>query len=200
MTYNSDIEIHQVPFQVPYKDAIDRSVKLSQYLTFGEIWDATKVIDKQENWDNGIPLHKDIPLLHEIIRTELGSPVYVGSAFRSYAWELYRHRSGISKHVEALAIDLNGIGLVKLIETALNDQNQLYKTLRQLGVNAFGIYSWGVHFDFRASKSNGKIYFWDERKKKSENPISWLILFVFSLWLAGRLKSFKIIRKILKIR
>jgi hypothetical protein len=197
MSYNSNIQIHEVPFMAPFTDGINRSSKLSKYFTFGELWDSVKVLDKQENWDNGIPLHKDIPLLHEIIREQLGSPIYVGSSFRSYEWELSKNRSGNSQHVSALAIDLNGVGLVKLIETAIQEKNDLYKTLRQLGVNAFGFYSWGVHFDFRSAKSNGDIFFWDERKKKSESVFYWLILFLFSMWFAGRLRKIKMVRKIL---
>jgi hypothetical protein len=184
----------------PYIDAVNRDFKLSKYLSFGEIWDATKVLDKQELWDDGLPLHKDIPELHEIIRTSLNSPVYVGSAFRSYRWEIFKKRDGDSQHVEALAVDFNGVGLVRLIETAYKEKNDLYQTLRRLGVNAIGFYDWGIHFDFRPNKPSGEIYTWDKRKKKSENLIIWTSLFFFTLWISGRLKRIKILRKALKLK
>jgi hypothetical protein len=195
MIYNQNIEIHQIPILVPYKDAIDRDFKLSKFLSFGEIYDATKVIDKQTLWEDGIPLHKDIPKLHELIRTELNKPLFVGSAFRSYDWERKQNRDGDSQHVQGHAIDFNGYGLVSLIETAVKEKNELYTTIRQMGVNAIGFYDWGIHFDFRPSKSNGKIYTWDDRKKKSENVIMWLSLFLFSMWFSGRLKKIRILKR-----
>jgi hypothetical protein len=193
--FSKDITIYKFPI-APYKTAYDRDVKVSDYLSVGEIFDATKCIDKTVLYTDGLAFHKNIPELHQLIREELNSPLFVGSLHRSYEWEIKQGRSGDSKHIDALAIDLNGVGLVKLIETAVKEKNDLYHKIRGLGVNAFGFYDWGVHLDFRTNKSTGDIYFWDKRKKKTEKIAIWLLMFFFSMWLSGKTK--KLFRRIKK--
>lgn len=161
----NDIKIIQVPF-APFTDGVNRDLQLSENLTFGELFDATKVIDKQELWDYGVPHHKNFLEVFELLRRYTKKPLYLGSAFRSYDWEIKQGRVGNSQHIEANAYDFNGTNLKAVLDEALESKNHLYHELRKLGINAFGRYDWGYHLDFRQNKPNNDIYYWDESKKK----------------------------------
>ena len=161
---HKDIVFHEYAI-TPLVSIYDENQKVSPYLTMGELFKATKVLDKNELHIHGIPLHRNATALHTLVREALGKALFVGSAYRSFEHEIQQGRNGTSQHTKALAIDFNGIGLVELIETAIKEENDLYKSMRQLGVNAFGLYNWGVHFDFRPAKPSGAIYFWDSQKK-----------------------------------
>ena len=187
----------------PYKIGYDRAEKVAPYVNLGELWDATKVLNKQLFFDTGIPLDNRCLKAHTHLRELTGSPISIGSAYRSYLWESKKGRSGESQHCLAHAIDLSGEGLVSLIEDAIKTENELYKELRRMGVNGVGLYDWGVHLDFRGIKITGELAFWDERKKKSELIIGWAITLVIGLFLANYLnikkfntkKLFKSIRR-----
>jgi hypothetical protein len=166
--YNSytNNNLINIPVNVtPLSTIFDRSIQVSQFLNLGEVYDATKLMDKTDLFSTGITIDKRILEVHTYLRIALNNALYVGSLGRSLEWELYKNRDGSSQHVKLIAGDFNGVGLIDLIKNALKTKNQIYTDLRLMGVNAFGIYDWGVHLDFRPSP-DGNIYFWDEQKKK----------------------------------
>ncbi|MGK0324838.1 MAG: hypothetical protein ACJA1D_000170 [Polaribacter sp.] len=156
-----------IPVNVtPLSTIFDRSIKVSEFLNLGELYDATKILDKTDLFSTGITFDKRLLEIHTYIRKALNNALYVGSLGRSLEWEHYKNRDGTSQHVNLIAIDLNGMGLVDLIQNAVKTQNQIYTDLRRMGVNSFGLYDWGVHLDLRPAQSDGNIYFWDYQKKK----------------------------------
>lgn len=165
--YSLEINILKLPF-APYKVGFNRSEKVSPHLTLGEIYDSSKSLNKNDFLKNGIPIHKNFIKAFELIRSATGKPVYLGSLFRTHEWEIFRERSGDSKHVLAEAFDINGEDVKQLLTEALEKKNDLYFDLRALGVNAFGSYDWGYHLDFRQNKESGEIYYWDNTKKKDK--------------------------------
>jgi hypothetical protein len=183
--------IINVPVQItPLITGFNRNIKVSDYLNLGELFDATKVLDKGTLYDTGINIDKRLLKIHTYLRELTGHALYVGSAGRSKDWELYRGRSGESEHVQLHAMDYNGIGLKTIIEKAVKEQNEVFLKLRRMGVNAFGLYDWGIHLDLRTSKSNGDFYFWDYQKKKVESTL---------IYLLGLLFGFTIIQLFLKL-
>jgi len=174
----SNINIVQIPF-APFMDGVHRSVKLSEHLTVGELYDATKVPDKRDLLESGIPIHKNFYKVFELIRSHTKKPLYLGSAFRSYEWELKQGRSGNSQHIKAHAYDFNGLNLDKVISMAVLTENALFHELRALGVTAFGDYDWGWHLDFRTEKPTKEIYYWSKKKKSDDYIIPVLIGFIF---------------------
>ena len=102
-----------------------------------------------------------------MVRDITGFPVYLGSSFRSQKWDISKGRSGEGDHPKGKGVDINGKNVVDVILAAINEKNHLFQELSKIGINAFGIYEWGVHLGKRTPKANGKIYYWDERKKKT---------------------------------
>jgi hypothetical protein len=185
---DNNYNIIPVPF-APFLDGVNRDFKVSEHLTFGEIYDASFHTDKSVFLEHGIAVHKNAFKVHELIRSYTKKALYLGSLYRSYEWELHKERSGNSQHLYG-AMDVNGVGVNKLIKTALEEKNELYHQLRDLGVNAFGEYSWGWHLDFRQAKANNEITYWS--KKKSDNPILIpIILFLIILFRKVIMKIFK---------
>mgnify|MGYP001501326413 CR=1 FL=1 len=166
--------IINLPFSGVLVDGFNRSHRLSEHLTFGEVYDATKVLNKEKLFNTGVPFPRNGIALFELLRSYTKKPLYLGSAHRSYEWELFKKRSGTSEHLHT-AIDFNGEGLNKLIKDALHEKNELYYELRSMGVNGFGEYSWGWHLDFRENKPNDEIYFWSDKKKNSLTVVFVLI-------------------------
>ena len=195
---NPNIKFYQYAI-TPLVTIYDENQKIAPYVRIGELFKATKVLDKEELHKNGIPLHKNALDVHTFLREKINKALYIGSAYRSYEWELFKNRTGTSQHVKALAIDLNGIGLVDLIEEAVKTENEVYKELRLSGVNAIGFYDWGIHLDFRPSKSTGEIYTWDDRKKKANSILIFLITFLLSSFFVRKYIKFPE-KKRLKIR
>lgn len=180
---NYDITtILNVPF-APFSDGVNRDIKVTDNLTIGEIYDATLVIDKSKLLEFGIPFPVNGPAVHTLLRSYTKKPIYLGSAYRSYEWEIYKNRDGTSQHCYA-AIDLNGDGLDELIEIALQQKNELYHELRRLGVNAFGQYNWGWHLDFRKNKADNSIYYWSEKKVETQNKSGSLFFLLPLLFIA----------------
>ena len=185
----SNINIVQIPF-APFVDGVHRAVKLSEHLTVGELYDATKVPDKRDLLESGIPIHKNLYKVFELIRSHTKKPLYLGSAFRSYEWELKQGRSGNSQHINANAYDFNGQNLKKVIDIAVHTENALFQELRGLGVTAFGKYSWGWHLDFRPEKPTKDIYFWNEEKKNADNYVIPVVI-GFIILIIVKLKLYK---------
>jgi hypothetical protein len=159
--------IINIPIHItPLATGFDRSIKVAEYVSLGELYDATKVIDKGVLYDTGINIDKRLLKIHTYLRELTQHALYIGSAGRSLEWELYRNRSGESQHVQLHAMDFNGISLLEIIKNAIETENDIFINLRRMGVNAFGLYDWGVHLDLRSSKPNGDFYFWDNQKKK----------------------------------
>jgi len=186
-----NINIIEIPF-APFIDGVNRGVKISNHLTIGELYDSTKVLNKNDLNNNGIPVHPNFLELFELLRSHTKEPLFLGSAYRSHEWEFSQNRSGNSQHVQALAYDFNGKNLSNVIHEALETKNTLYKQLRRIGVNAFGEYSWGYHLDFRNNKPNNEIYFWSN-KKKSYNIIAFLsIISLILFYIKKTYKKWKI--------
>jgi hypothetical protein len=173
---NPDIIFLNVPF-APFADGVNHSHKVSEHLTIGEVYEATKVMQKDKLLVEGIPMHKNAIEVFELLRSYTKKPLYLGSAFRSYEWELFRKREGDSQHLYG-AIDFNGENLKEILTEAIKEKNLLFHKLRRLGVNAFGSYDWGYHLDFRENKTTNDIYYWNKTTKKKSN---FLILSVVSV-------------------
>ena len=185
-----NINIIQVPF-APFIDGVDRKVKLSNHLTIGELYDSTKVLNKNDLNLHGIPVHPNFLQLFELLRSHTKEPLYLGSSYRSHNWEVSQNRTGTSQHVQAIAYDFNGKNLSNVLDEALETKNTLYKELRKIGVNAYGQYSWGYHLDFRNNKPNNEIYFWSE-KKKTNNLVLLSIIALILFYIKKSYKKWKI--------
>ncbi len=157
----SDIQIY------PFYDSEGNDLgytKVSKYFTLEEF-------KKASFGDNitSIPISLNLLYAMDYLREILGKPIIINSHFRTVAHEIRKGRSGRSQHTLGKAVDLSGTGLVDLIDRAIKEKNEVYEKLRELGVNAFGIYDNFVHIDVRPKKLLGGIYYWDKRgKKKTE--------------------------------
>ena len=160
--------IIKINFVAPFLDGVDRDRKLSKNFKLGEWYDATFMMPDEWFGVTEIPLHKNAIKVAQLVRDALGKAVEPTSSYRSKRWETeQRGRSGDSQHTKAFAEDLKGDGISQLIREAIEQENELYKQLRALGVNGFGLYDLFAHLDFRPEKPNGGIYFWDNVKKKA---------------------------------
>lgn len=168
-TFSKDIVHHN--FVAPFLDAVDRNRQLSKNFTLGELYDATFMLPDEWEGQTTIPIHKNAIKVAQLLRDNLNDAIYITSAFRSKKHELKKDRDGSSQHVKALAIDLKGSGLSLLLKEAVEQKNELYHKLRNLGINAFGIYNDFIHLDFRPSKANGSIFYWNELKKKGDSQL-----------------------------
>lgn len=173
---DNSFSVVQIPF-APFKDGIDRSQKISNHLTYYELYKASFHTDKSVFLKQGVAIHENFLEAFELIRNHTKNALFLGSLYRSYEWERKQGRSGNSQHLYG-AFDINGKNVNDLIYQALIEKNELYHKLRNLGVNAFGRYPWGWHLDFRKNKKDSSIYYWDaiENKplvnsEKKSNPI-----------------------------
>jgi uncharacterized protein YcbK (DUF882 family) len=145
-------------------------VMLTKNFSLLECFNASYVLDSEKKSFDFLPLDLRLLDLAQYLRDYLNTPLHIGSLFRSVAWELFRKRSGTSKHCDGLAIDLNGEGLVSLIKEALTTKNKLYDYLISVGVRGIGVYEElnFIHFDFRLSKN---LVLWSDgftvKKKKN---------------------------------
>jgi hypothetical protein len=172
--------IINIPVEItPLITGFNRNIKVAEYISLGELFDATKTMNKGLLYDTGINIDKRLLKIHTYLRELTEHALYIGSAGRSLEWELYRNRSGESEHVHLHAMDFNGIGLIELINYSIETKNEVFSNLRRMGVNAFGLYDWGVHLDLRESKTDGGFYFWDNQKKKVETTIIYLVGLLF---------------------
>jgi hypothetical protein len=183
-----NIKFFNLEYRTPFVNGFDPNEKISEFLNIGELYNATKVLDKSTLMNTGLPIDVRLLEVHTLLRKTLNQPITIGSAYRSYAWELKQGRSGTSQHVQGHAMDFSGNGLDEMIESSINEKDQLYDKLRKLGVNGFGLYSWGVHLDFRPLKSDGNISFWDERKKKTKYILGWILSFFIAVFLSKQIK------------
>lgn len=166
--YNLSDEISIIPLELtPHKEGFDRSILITENFTLGELYDATKVLDKQTLFAHGIPMHRNFPALFSLLRQKTGKPISIGSAYRSPEWEASKGRSGLGDHPKADGYDFSGLGINKLIDEAITTKNDLFHEMQELGVTAFGEYKWGWHLGFRTPRPDGKIYFWSDIKKKT---------------------------------
>lgn len=186
-----NINIIEIPF-APFIDGVNRNVKISNHLTIGELYDSTKVLNKSYLLNHGIPVHPNFLQLFELLRSHTKEPLFLGSSYRSFTWELSKNRSGNSQHVQAIAYDFNGKNLTKVINEALETKNTLYKELRKIGVNAFGLYSWGYHLDFRNNKTNNEIFFWSDKKKSFKIITTISIISLLLIYLKKFYRKWKI--------
>lgn len=152
--------------QIGYND----SKKLSTNLTLGEVRKASFIRDDEKNLFDHLPLDKRVVKAFQLLRDALEKPITVTSSFRSVRHEFKRGRSGNSQHTHGKALDLAGDGLVELLTEAVQTQNKLFKALRSVGVNGFGIYveKGFVHIDVREPKADGGFVFFSGEESESE--------------------------------
>ncbi len=142
-------------------------VNVSEHFTLGEFRKACFHLPNENI--TGVPIPLNLLYAMDYLRGKLGNPIVINSHFRTIGHEKKQGRSGRSQHTLGKAVDLSGTGLVDLVATAVKEKNEVYKKLREFGINAFGIYDNFVHIDVRPKKLLGGIYYWDKRgKKKSE--------------------------------
>ncbi len=175
-----NVKKHNIFLPFPF-DGKDRNTKLSENLYLYEVYDKAFVRSFEKASLTYIPIDNALPKAFQLLRNALGKPMYLTSSFRSQEWDLYRGRSGESKHTYGMAWDLTGVGLVKLVKEAVETKNDLYKSLRALGINAIGIYenSNFIHIDTRASLANGEPTIWYE-KKNLLGKFSWYTVLSFA--------------------
>lgn len=180
---------------------IDRNTKITPNFTKGEWLDSVKVLngEKERLIKDGVPLDKAILQSAQLVRNFTGKPVYLGSSYRSQAWEQSKLRDDDGDHPKGKAVDLNGEDVYSTIHNAFETKSELYQELKALGINAFGFYDWGVHLGTRPPKQNGKDFVWyGNGKKKSSIDTSYFFLAV--VFIMYRKTIFKILKKIFKIR
>lgn len=196
---NPNIKNYELPFSVMH--GYDLSVNITENFTFQELYDATKVMPVEMPL-NHIPLHKNAIEVAQYLRTLVGVPLNIGSAYRSPLWEATKGRPSTGAHPNALAIDLNTDDksiLINLLYEAFQTKNIVYKRLVYMGVNSFGFYDWGVHLDFRKRKQDNTDRFWDYRKKKNNNYFYFLIFLIPLLLAIFKNKSrFSKLKRIIK--
>ncbi len=172
-------------------------VHVSEHFTLGEFKNACFHLPT-ENIVN-VPIPLDLLYAMDYLRKTLGKPIIINSHFRTLAYEKQKGRSGRSQHVLGKAVDLRGEGLVELLATAVKEKNEVYKKLREFGVNAIGLYYNFVHIDVRPAKILGGLYYWDDRGKKKKRDddavIDWSLWGVVGISLLVILKIFSYVKK-----
>jgi len=114
----------------------------------------------------------------QIIRDYFNVPMKVTSSYRTVKHELSKNRSGKGYHTLKKASDyvfLDDDTLYKYHKEIL-ERGNLYKKLRQAGINGIGLYDNFLHIDSRESGNTidtnyGSFAFWDNRtwsKKKTQ--------------------------------
>jgi len=83
------------------------------------------------------------------IRKILGQPIKIDSGSRSYEWEIFKKRSGLSQHVYK-----NGKGAVDLTTEGIEKLEELYKLLLSTKFTRICIYrdKLFIHADFKPSQ------------------------------------------------
>ncbi|WP_271404998.1 D-Ala-D-Ala carboxypeptidase family metallohydrolase [Tenacibaculum soleae] len=197
--YGANVVKHYIHLNAPLKGYAD-SKELSKNLTLGEIRKSSFVKDDEKNLFAYVPIDTRVIQAFQILRDALGSPVTVNSSFRSVRYEISRKRTGESQHTYGKALDLSGVGLVELLTEALETKNKLYQRLRNVGVNAFGIYVEDnfIHIDVREPKIDGGYALWfggeneqSEEKKKSFGIMAVLTVLGIVLSVVGLVLRFK---------
>lgn len=90
----------------------------------------------------------------EHIRSELGMPIRVGSAYRTEAWNRKVGGARTSQHKWGTALDGHTPALIELghfLDVVLEVARH-YKIIRGIG-----LYPWGIHFDVRPTS---RLYRW----------------------------------------
>lgn len=128
------------------------------------------------------------PASHDFY-TECVEAVEFLRAHYGVAWRItstYRPDSIGSQHRECRAVDSqdtksykgHGSAIIKdLVEQLLNSKSDVFRQLRKLGINGFGVYDTFVHLDCRTaplhhSDEFGYFDFWDERTKKKASTVA----------------------------
>ncbi|WP_299106030.1 hypothetical protein [uncultured Tenacibaculum sp.] len=166
---NNTITLNKIyPSFHPSGEGINWDKNITDDFTFIEWWESVKAMDDEfsELLYNGFPIAKNIIQAPQIVRDFTKEPVKLGSSYRTPRWEMHRGRSTKGDHPKGKGVDINGKNVVETLITAINTKNELYRKLRSIGINAFGVYDWGFHLGTRIEKPTGEIYFWDQRKKK----------------------------------
>ncbi|CAM1370020.1 hypothetical protein TPENAI_60771 [Tenacibaculum litopenaei] len=173
----TDVKKHYIHLKPPL-DGYNDDKKLSTNFTLGEFRKAMYFTKEEKNLITYVPIHPNIIQACQILRNALGKPIKVNSSFRTVAHELSQGRSGKGKHTLGIAVDLSGEGLVELLREAIEQKNDLYHSLRNLGVNAFGLYKYKnfVHLDLRPAEADGSHIVWtdldlDEDGKKNSSRV-----------------------------
>lgn len=164
-SFPADVKKYDVFLPLPFNGK-DRTTKLSKNLYLYEVYEKAFMRSFEKSSFTYIPIDNVLPKAFQLLRDALGKPMHLTSSFRSQEWDLYRGRSGKSKHTYGMAWDLTGVGLVKMVKEAIETKNDLYKSLRAMGINAIGIYenSNFIHIDTRPSLAGGEPTVWYEKK------------------------------------
>ncbi|MBS9768406.1 MAG: hypothetical protein KGV44_12840 [Flavobacteriaceae bacterium] len=171
-------------------------VKVSEFFTIGEFRKALFCMSDEKI--QAVPIPLKLLYAMDYLRKKLGNPILINSHFRTIEYEKTQGRSGHSQHTIGKAVDLSGKGLVRLISNAVRTKNEVYQELRNLGINAIGVYDDFVHLDVRPAKVGGGLYFWDEigkpqnKKKDDDNaPSDYGKIGLIGLFIAMLYKFFK---------
>lgn len=195
----TDVKKHYIHLKPPLKGYNDDK-KLSTNFTLGEFRKAMYFTKEEKNLITYVPIHPNIIQAAQVLRNSLGKAINVNASFRTVAHELSQDRSGKSKHTLGIAVDLSGDGLVELLREALETKNDLYHSLRNLGVNAFGLYKGKnfVHLDLRPAEADGSHTIWtdmnldeDGKKNSSRVGITLTIIGLVGLAVGALIKKLK---------
>lgn len=173
------------------------NIQLTDNFKLSELVQASYVTPEElENFET-LPIDMRVISGAQLFRETLGKPIKINSSFRSENYELSKGRNGKSQHTLGRALDISGVGLVSLVKEAVQTKNDLYKRLRALGINSFGIYTKDnfIHIDTRENKPNNEPYLWvgDNDKPKKTGETKTILFFVFTLFLVPF--GFKLLRK-----
>jgi zinc D-Ala-D-Ala carboxypeptidase len=90
----------------------------------------------------------------QLIRSFTGQPVLINSSYRTRLCNKNSGGAPDSYHLLGKALDLNCGSALETVSEDIVSYGPLYRSLRQCGINGFGISPSFLHIDTRASGSN----------------------------------------------
>lgn len=144
---------HAVSYGISVKDATDKNVGDNNAGTF---WDEIEFFDREEfrckcggKYCNGYPCEPDEKMVRyaDEIRRRLGVPLIVNSGLRCKVWNQKNNGATASKHMTGLACDLGAPKGITPKQMASVAEEVIGNT------GGIGIYSWGIHIDYRPVKA-----------------------------------------------
>jgi len=112
--------------------------------------------DEFEEDGYNVRIHPKIPELCQVIRDQIGLPIYISSGVRSPETNQRVGGSPTSSHLKGLAVDIstNSVGA----EISKRNRYVIVDTLIGLGVNRIGIGKTFIHFDIDPDKDKNVIW------------------------------------------
>lgn len=164
--------------------------KVTTNFTIGEYKEATKKLASEWEKDDRIPVESNVVDLNQYIRESFGKPLYLGSVYRTEAWDKSKGRSGDSRHTFAEASDLNDKdkhGFRDWFINQVEENTNFIKTCQSMGLTRAGFYDWGIHIDTKYTGTS-ELFVFDKRTKKTRFGLT-TILALFGLAIGSKIIS-----------